>query len=270
MIKLILKGFIIGIGKIMPGVSGAMLAMSLGIYERAIDSINNFFKDPIKNFKFIISLFIGAFFAITFMSKVIIFLLNNFYLSTMLLFIGLIIGGFPSFVKNMNIKKARFIHYLIMILCFALVLVLEYYNKGNILNYNSDFKSYFFIGFIDAATMIIPGLCGTAIMMLLGCYDLLLNLMSNISSISGIIGNINLLLPYSLGILITIILLSKLIGYLFNNKSTYIYFAIFGFALGSVIVLFISTFNNSYNIWEILISIVLLILGYFMGNKLDR
>lgn len=270
MIKLILKGFIIGIGKIMPGVSGAMLAMSLGIYERAIDSINNFFKEPVKNFKFLISLFIGAFLSITLMSKVIIFLLNNFYLSTMLLFIGLIIGGFPSFIKNMEIKKANFIHYLIMISCFTLVLILEYYNKGNIFNYNSDFKSYFFIGFIDAATMIIPGLCGTAIMMLLGCYDLLLNLMSNISSIGGIIGNINLLVPYGLGILITIILLSKLIGYLFNNKSTYIYFAIFGFALSSVLVLFISTFGNNYSIWEILISIILLILGYFIGNKLDK
>jgi len=269
MIKLILKGFIIGIGKIMPGVSGAMLAMSLGIYENAIEAINNFFKNPIKNFKYLLSLFIGAFLAITLMSKVIILLLNNFYLATMLLFIGLMIGGFPSFIKKMNIKKAKIHHYLVMFLSFVLILIIEYYNKGNLFNYNPNFKSYFFIGFIDAATMIIPGLCGTAIMMLLGCYDLLLNLMSNISSISGIIENINLLIPYSLGILSTVLLLSKIMGNLFNKESTYIYFIIFGFALGSVIVLFISTFNNNYSVWEILISIVLLIFGYFIGYKLE-
>lgn len=270
MINLILKGFIIGVGKIMPGVSGAMLAMALGVYERAIDAISNFFKEPIKNFKFLISLFIGAFLAITLLSKVIIFLLNNFYLPTMLLFIGLIIGGFSSFIKKMEIKKAKLIHYIIMFLSFTLVLILEFYNKGNIFTYSSDFKSYFFIGFIDAATMIIPGLCGTAIMMLLGCYDLLLNLMSNISSINGIISNINLLIPYSLGVLVTILILSKVIGYLFNNKSTYVYFSIFGFASSSVLVLFISAFKNGFDLWNLLISLILLIIGIFIGNKFDK
>lgn len=270
MFNLILKGFIIGIGKIMPGVSGAMLAMSLGIYEKAIDAISHFFKNPIKNFKYLFCLFIGAFLAIVFMSKVIIYLLNNFYLPTMLLFIGLIIGGFPSFIEKMEIKKAKLFHYIIMIFSFALVLILEFYNKGNIFSYSNDFKSYFFIGFIDAATMIIPGLCGTAIMMLLGCYDLLLNLMANLSSLNGIINHINLLIPYAFGIIITILVLSRLISYLFNNKSTFIYFSIFGFSISSVLVLFLSTFERRYNLWEILISLIFLLIGYFFGNKFDK
>ena len=49
--KLLLKGFIIGVGKIIPGVSGALLAISLGVYEKAVKAIGNFFREPIKNFK---------------------------------------------------------------------------------------------------------------------------------------------------------------------------------------------------------------------------
>lgn len=270
MINLILKGFIIGIGKIMPGVSGAMLAMSLGIYEKAIESISHFLKNPIKNFKYLICLFIGAFLAIVFMSKIIIYFLNHYYLSTMLLFIGLIIGGFPNFVKKMEIKKAKLLHYMIMIFSLILVLILEFHNKENVIVYESNFKSYFFIGFVDAATMIIPGLCGTSIMMLLGCYDLLLNLMANLSNLNGIISHVNLLVPYALGAVITILVLSKLISYLFNNKSTFIYFAIFGFSVSSVLVLFLSTFERNYNFWEIVISLILLFIGCYFGNKFDK
>ena len=50
---LILKGILIGIGKIIPGVSGSMIAISLGIYEKLINSINDFFKSPNKNFNFL-------------------------------------------------------------------------------------------------------------------------------------------------------------------------------------------------------------------------
>ena len=46
---LIIKGLIIGIGKIIPGVSGSMLAISLGEYENMLSAVNNYFKDVINN-----------------------------------------------------------------------------------------------------------------------------------------------------------------------------------------------------------------------------
>ena len=49
-IILIIKGFIVGIGKIIPGVSGSMLAMTLGVYEKTINAITNFFSSPKNNF----------------------------------------------------------------------------------------------------------------------------------------------------------------------------------------------------------------------------
>ena len=75
---LLLKGFIVGIAKIIPGVSGAMLAISLGIYEDSIKAINNIFKNPIKSILYLTPIGIGVLMAITIFSKIIIYLLDVF------------------------------------------------------------------------------------------------------------------------------------------------------------------------------------------------
>ena len=86
---LILKGFIVGIGKIIPGVSGSMLAITLGVYERVLEAITNFFSNPKQNIKLLVNFSFGLFLAIIFFSRLILFSLNNYYDETMFLFIGL-------------------------------------------------------------------------------------------------------------------------------------------------------------------------------------
>lgn len=269
MLKLFIKGLIIGIGKILPGVSGAMLAISLDVYKESISSICNFFKSPIKSLKLLFPLGGGIIISIIFMSKIIKFFLNRFFLSTMLLFVGLIIGGFINFIKKIDKKKANWFHYIIMLLSFTLIIFFEYMNNSFAFHYENNFFTYFFIGFLDAITMIIPGLCGTAIMMLFGCYDLLLNLLANLSSIHGIIANFNLLIFYSIGMIFTILVCSKVLNYLYTKKELFLYFSIIGFTLASIVILLISTLNYNYQILEIIISLILLIVGYIIGHNLE-
>src|SRR5574344_398042 len=107
-IKLFLKGILIGIGKIIPGVSGSMIAISLGLYEKMIYSLSNIIKDFKSNSLFLLKIGSGIFISIFLTSKIIILALNNYYLPTMLLFIGLIIGGIPSIVKIAKKEKTRF------------------------------------------------------------------------------------------------------------------------------------------------------------------
>ena len=77
MLKLFLKGFIIGIGKIIPGLSGSLLAINFNVYERAIKAISNFFSDWKENLRFLVILGTGIFLAIVMGSKIIIYLLNK-------------------------------------------------------------------------------------------------------------------------------------------------------------------------------------------------
>ena len=77
---LILKGFLIGIGKIIPGVSGSLLAISLGVYDKAINSLVNLSNNFKENIYFLGKLAIGVVIAIMFFSNVIAYLLNSHYL----------------------------------------------------------------------------------------------------------------------------------------------------------------------------------------------
>ena len=101
--KLFIKGFIIGIAKIIPGVSGAMIAVSFNIYDKLINSITNFFDDKKNNLKFLIIVGSGILLSIVLCSNMIRYFINNYYLITMMFFISLIVGGTFNFSKNLFI-----------------------------------------------------------------------------------------------------------------------------------------------------------------------
>ena len=85
-IKLFIQGFIIGIGKIIPGVSGAMFAMLFGVYEKALKIISNLKKELKGNFLFMSVLGLSVLSAIVFGSNIINKCLKNYYIETMFLF----------------------------------------------------------------------------------------------------------------------------------------------------------------------------------------
>ena len=122
----ILKGFIIGIGKIIPGVSGAILAISMGVYDKSIYYINNFKDNKKDSIKYLLPLSIGIIISIIFFSKIISYLLDKYYIITMLLFVGLIIGTIPSITKEINKKD-----YYLTIISFIIFLSLSLLGANN-------------------------------------------------------------------------------------------------------------------------------------------
>lgn len=271
-IMLFIKGLIVGLGKVIPGVSGAMLAITMGIYDKGINVISNFFNNIKDNIKFTINVGLGIVVAIIFGSKMIVFLLDNFYLPTMLLFIGLIMGGIPGFIKTID-KSPSKKDYLYTIFCFILAsmfLLVDNENIASISNFNIKIYFILFImGIVDAATMIIPGISGTAILMLLGYYDIIMNTFSNLTNLSIITYNLNILIPFGLGMAFGVIILAKIINYFLNNYRCKTYMCILGLALSSICLLFFKTLNNSYNPLEVIISLVMLVIGFNVSKKLS-
>lgn len=218
---LLLKGIIIGIGKIIPGVSGSLLAIRLNVYERLIYSVNNLFKDFKNNSIFLIKLGIGIIISIIFGSKIIIHLLDNYYWFTKIIFIILIITGIPVVIKEVN-------NYYISILSFTIYILLLYIPNIDLLS------SFFFIGFLEAFTTIIPGISGTAIFMSFGLYDELLNMFANIHLLP-----LKQLLPFSIGLIIGGIIIIRFIDYCFKYKREKTYSVILGLLLGSLLMMII-------------------------------
>lgn len=264
-----IKGFLIGVSNIIPGVSGGTLAITLGIYEKLINTISHFFKNIKENLKFIIPIGIGMVLSILLLSKVINFCLDKYTLATILFFIGLILGGVPLLNKKIKGHYKNISNIIIFLLTFSFIIILSIlrgegrvsFDELNILGY----IKIFLVGIVAAATMIIPGVSGSFVLMLLGYYKPIIDTISNLTSNLG--NNILILLPFGLGILIGIVVIAKILEYLFKKFEIKTYFGVLGFVMASIITIFMSS-NITFSLLQLLIGIVLLIIGFIIAYKL--
>ena len=102
---LILKGFIIGIGKILPGISGAFLAIILKVYDKGLNAIIHFNKNAKENIYILSSLMIGIILSIIIFSKILTLLIKKSEFLVMIFFIGLILGTVKNITKEIPILK---------------------------------------------------------------------------------------------------------------------------------------------------------------------
>ena len=255
-IILIIKGLIIGFAKVMPGVSGAILALSMGVYDKGIMAITNFFKDPKKNFNFLFYLGLGILISIILGSRVVYFLITNYYTMTMFLFIGLIFGSSSKlFNKRDRTNKGL----LITIITFIGLTYLSLINIHNNINATNSFFIYVISGLLDAFGMIVPGISSTSLLMIIGTYDNILYTISNIVNYS----NMSIMFPYLFGIFIGIVITSILVNYMFKKHYNITFSFIIGVILSNLLLLTINIPIN--NIKDLTIGILLLSLGSFIS-----
>lgn len=274
-ILLTIKGMIIGIANVIPGVSGGTLMITLGIYEQIIDTISHFFKNIKKNLKFIIPLGIGIGLSILLFSKLIGYSRNKFPFATTFFFIGLILGGIPLLWRKVKIKSRKISNWLIFFLTFTLVVVFAFLKSGsNMVSFRTfgltDVLLIFLVGVIAASTMIIPGISGSFVLMLLGYYEPIINTISNITDFSLLGQNLLILVPFGIGIFVGIVLVAKLIEYLFKKFETKTYFGVLGFVLASLVAILKPIININVSIVEMIIAIVLAIGGFIGAYKLEE
>lgn len=264
-LSLIIKGFVIGIAKIIPGVSGAILAISFGIYERLLLILSNLRKITIDDLKFLLFLLIGACLGITFFCKGVKWCLEFYYFPTMLLFIGLIIGGMPEIYEEIKKDKFCVSNFIIFLISFLILVFLANFKIQNGDSSNNYFI-YFIMGILEACTTIIPGISGTAIFMAFGWYNNLLSLFEGFSTFNFEFGPG---ISFLLGVVISAILLAKLLTYLFENFKVKSYFSITGFMIGSLFVMIQGLFEINFSLGELLIGILLFIVGLFLTNRIN-
>lgn len=261
---LMCKGFIIGIAKIIPGVSGAIIAISFGVYERLINILSKPLQIKFNDLKFLSFLLIGAALGVGILCKSVKWCLDTYYLPTMLLFAGLIIGGVPEITHE--IKKERFNWKIGLVFCLCFTFL---YFSINIHGSNSNYSGgivYFLIGVIESLTTIIPGISGTAIFMALGWYDTLLTIFEKMANFSI---NFMTLFLFISGLIISTIIISKVITWLFNNHKTLAYTGVLGFMCSSLVIMFEDAFSYSFSMYELIIGIGLFILGIFITIKIN-
>lgn len=275
-IILAIKGFFIGLANIIPGVSGGTLALTLGIYEKLIGCISHFFKNLKENIKFILPIVIGAVIAILSLSHLISFCLDNYVLPTILFFIGAILGGLPMLIKKVNGHKITISNIIIFLITSGIIILLLFLNSETEVSFQNmniiDYLLLFVVGVVASATMVIPGVSGSAVLMTIGYYKPILDIVKNLTDFSSLGSNLAILIPFGLGVLVGILLIAKVLEFLFKNFEVKTYYGVLGFIVASIISIIYQNLvinaNFVFSFGSLIIGIILFILGFVVAYKL--
>lgn len=279
MFKNIIKGMMIGIANIMPGVSGGTLAVSMGIYDKLIHCITHILSEFKESMKFLLPIFAGAGIALVALTFVIEALFQYYPIPTNLLFIGLIVGGLPPVVTKVKSHKLSFGHILAGLLFFALVVGMAMMgdngNRQVTLNLGIvPMIKLVLVGIIAAATMIIPGVSGSMVLLILGYYEPIIQQITAFCTavitldMAGILHGIAILLPFGIGVLIGILGIAKIIEIIFEKYPVYAYCAIIGLIAASPIAILVCSNFEGFSVSVLLISIVTFAAGFGIAIKI--
>lgn len=279
--KELLKGILIGVANIIPGVSGGTMAVSMGVYDKIIRAITGFRKNFKKSVLTLLPYLLGAALGIGALSFAVQFSLNTYPLQTSGLFIGLIIGGIPILLKRVKGVKLTLPNLLVFAVFFLLVVSMAFLEGGG--GSVSDITltvaaviQLFLVGIIASATMVIPGVSGSMVMMILGFYGIIISNISGFISallsfdVPALLHSVGVLFPFGAGVLLGIGLIAKLIEILFAKVPVLTYFAIFGLIFGSPVAILYEIGISSVDGWSVLVTLLLFCAGFAVAFFLGR
>ena len=261
------KGIVVGLGGVAPGLSGSVLMVIFGLYQKTIECVSSIFnfKKLKENLAFLIPLGLGMVGGVILFSNAVNYLLSEFEVYTRFAFLGLILGTLP--LLNKEVKKEGFkpIFYVVIGACFAIGLWLLYGNSFFNTVENPSILQAFILGISVAGSYIVPGVDSAAILNALGMYQIWLD----ITSIK--IFDLQILIPTFCGLAVGVLGISFIINQLMKRFYTATFSVIFGLFLSvipSVIVEMETKFTIGLNTYTVG-GVIAVILGFFVSLYLS-
>ena len=279
MIKKLLQGMVVGIANIIPGVSGGTMMVAMGLYDKLIHAITHLKSEFKESMKLLIPIFIGAGLAIVTLARLFEFLLERYPIPTNFAFCGLIAGSLPFIfdkVKGHTVSIGKIIAFLIF---FAVVILMAVMGEtsGNAADVSFGIVNVIkllLVGIIAAATMVVPGVSGSMMLMLLGYYDTILKTINQFIDallafdVQGIFVQCGVLVPFGIGVVLGIFLIAKLIEFIFSKAEIHAYYAIIGLIIASPVAILLKTDWSGFSVMTLIVGIVTFVAGWFVASKL--
>ena len=257
-----LKGIVAGLGGVAPGLSGSVLLIIMGLYQKTLDALGNLFGDFKKNVKFLVPVVAGMFTGVLLFSKVLDFFLNTYEMQTRFCFLGLIIGTIPLFYRE--VKKEGFSkkYYWVMLAAAVLGTAMFTLNPNGFEQIsNPNMVQSVVLGVAVAATAIIPGIDPAVLLSTLGLYEAYVGALANL--------NMEVLLPMIIGLGGGAIVISLLMSKLFARFYTFTFSLVFGVFLSMIPNMLNETCVLGWNIQSIISMAVMLAgfcVSYYLGD----
>ncbi len=276
----ILRGMVIGIANVIPGVSGGTMMVSMGIYDKLILVLTHFIKRMKEAVALLVPILVGMLLSIAIFAKIFSeILFPRFPLQTNLFFIGLILGGLPVIYGKVRGNTIRIPQIIAFLLFFVMVVGFACVGEGGGSSADISFSAgnvvrLFGVGIIAAATMVIPGVSGSMIMMILGYYNTIIDTINDFINalkafdIAAMLDTFVVLVPFGIGVLAGIVAVAKLIEFMLKKYPLVTYWAIIGLIAASPFAILLMMEIVTVGVVEIATGIVLLAGGFFISLKL--
>ena len=256
----VIKGIVIALGFILPGISGGVLAAILGIYERMIGFLAHPFKDFKENVLYFIPVAIGMLLGIGLFSYPIEYLLQNDQIFVLLSFAGAIIGTVPSLLKESTRESDRdkidLVWFWITFIISGLGLYALNFVVGTL---SASFLNFVLAGTLLALGVLVPGLSPSNLLLILGLYAPMLTGFKTFDLLGTFF-------PIGIGAGATLIIFSKLMDYALNNYHSRVYHFIIGIVLSSTLLILIPNAGNAESIQYTGLSLVgYVIIAFFFA-----
>ena len=228
----LVKGFVVGTGFIIPGVSGGVFAAIFGIYEPMIRFFANIGKDFWKNIKFFLPIGVGVLMSMVICSKVLGEFFEKSEIPLVWFFIGCVIGTLPSLFAQAGKQGRTSKDYVILAVSLvgmcALLLSLQGWLSGVTIPTGSIWV-WLLAGALMGLGAIVPGLSPSNFLLYMGIYKVMMD------GIGGM--NLGVIIPVVVGALLCFLLLSKVFDRLFDKAYAGIYHFILGIVIASTIMI---------------------------------
>ncbi|MCW6675054.1 DUF368 domain-containing protein [Aerococcaceae bacterium NML130460] len=250
-------GMFIGSGFILPGVSGGALAAIFGIYERIISFLANLTKQFKENVLYFIPVALGAGFGIFLLSFGVSYLLTNYQTIVSWFFVGCIVGAAPALWQEAGKKGRTRQDIFVLIGSFVLGFILLEFGQqlfnGSV---QPSFLAWIISGCFIALGMLIPGLSPSNFILYMGLYD---KMSDGFKSV-----DFSVILPIAIGGVLTILLFSKLVEWIFKHYYSLFFHFIFGIVIASTLMIIPRSYPN-FALFQYLMCVVMLVAGIAMG-----
>ncbi len=252
-----LKGVVVGIGGVAPGLSGSVLLIILGLYEKVIGAVGTLFKNFKKNILFLVPLVLGFGVGVLLFSKFVEYMLLWHEFVTRYLFLGLVLGTIPLFYKEVR-KRGFHKKYYAVVAAATILGVLLFFGNASwfpVVQEASRWQSVL-LGVAVAGSSIVPGVDSAVILSALGLYELYVGALANV--------NLQILLPAGLGLALGAVLISGGMYILLKRFYTGTFSLIFGLFL-SIIPRILTSACALSSIGDGALAFVLVLFGFLIS-----
>ena len=262
-VKDLVLGVLIGFVSHLPGASGATIAVIFGIYERLVADIADIRGKLFRDLRFIVVIFIGFVIGMLICARGLKFLIEDYEIPLMFLFVALIVTQIPD-IKRMGDDGTPLSRANVIALVAGMCIMLSFLFIGVGDGESSDpgFLLMFFAGIVYAVSKLAPGVSGSTVLLAMGLYTTFNNALADI--------DLHLLLPMLLGLIVGALAFAKVIEYFLTRSRKSTYYAILGLTVGSALTVLIDAARGLSGGDMVIQSVICIVIGAAAGLVLSR